>query len=63
MERAYEIASLPMGSAQLTYKQDHPHSVEHSDGAHQHTLPFIHWTGPRQSLQYQSITIVAIENH
>ena len=37
MEQAYEIASVPMGSAQLTHKQDHPHSVEHPDGAYQHT--------------------------
>ena len=63
VERAYEIASMPRGSAQLTHKQDHPHSVEHPNGVYQHTLPSIHWTGPRQSLWYQSITIVAIENH
>ena len=52
-----------MGSAQLTYKQDHPHSVEHPNGACQYTLPSIHWTGLRQSLWYQSIAIIAIENH
>ena len=63
MEQAYEIASMPMGNAQLTYKQDHPRSVEHPDGACQYILLSIHWTGPRPSLQYQCITILAIENH
>ena len=63
MEQAYEIASMLMGSAHSIYKQDCPHSVEYPDSAYQHTLPFSHWIGPRQSLQYQNITSIAIENH
>ena len=62
MEQAYEIASMPTGSAQLTHKQDHRHSFDHPDSAYHHILPSIHWTGPKQSLRYQNITIVAIEN-
>ena len=41
MEQAYEIASILTGSAQSTHKQDHLHSIEHPDGACQHTLPSI----------------------
>ena len=63
VECIYEIASVPIESAQSTYKQDHPHLIEHPDSVGQHTLPSIHWTRLRQSLRYQSITIVAIENY
>ena len=51
MEQAYKIATMQTGSAQLTYKQDCPYSVEYPKGACQYNLLSIHWTGPIQSLQ------------